>query len=302
MITVLSGENSFEREHALKAIVVRFEGAPEKIDGSLVELRQLPDLLMGTTLFAEKRLVIIKELSSNKSVWADFADWIVRLSDEIHLVIVESKLDKRTKTYKELKKSADVREFNLYTERDAPKIEQWVMNIASEKKIVLDSQDARFLVARVGLDQWTLYRALEKLAIVDVVNQKVIEELIDPSPNESVFALLESALKGDSDSVVRILRALNLTEDPYRLFGLLSGQVFQLLALFVGDKRESEIAKDLGVHPFTLSKMSLYLKGINRTRMSVIVSAFVEADDGLKTSQAEPWLLIERALVKVIHS
>lgn len=111
MITLLTGENGFEIERALKRIVTDFEGTPEKIDGSELELRQVPDLLMGVSLFADKRLLIIKNLSENKAVWADFGDWLERVSDDIHLVLVEPKPDKRTRTYKDLQKAAEVKEF-----------------------------------------------------------------------------------------------------------------------------------------------------------------------------------------------
>jgi len=105
MITLLSGDNTFEIEQELVAIVRDFDGIAERIDGAELELRQLPDLMMGGTLFADKRLIVIKNLSENKAVWPYFGDWIARISDDISIVLVESRPDKRTTTYKELKKS-----------------------------------------------------------------------------------------------------------------------------------------------------------------------------------------------------
>ena len=66
MITLLIGENSFEIERALAKIAVAFDGQAEKMDGSELETKQDPDLLMGRTLFAAKRLFIIKSLSDNQ--------------------------------------------------------------------------------------------------------------------------------------------------------------------------------------------------------------------------------------------
>lgn len=300
MITVLTGENSFEANRALQAIIRDFDGVTEKIDGSELELRQLPDLLMGGTLFASSRLVVIKNLSENKTVWPDFADWLPRVSEDIHLVLVEPKLDKRTRTYKDLQKIAQVTEFSAWTERDTAKAEQWAAGEARALNIEIDNSSVRLLVQRVGPDQWLLHHALQKLAVLDYITPEIIQEVIDVNPVENVFDLFESALRGDARKVKRMIETLELTEDPYRLFGLLSGQAFQLATLAVaGDKTNAEVAKDLGVHPYGLGKLASYAHKIGRTGAKRVIAAFAEADTGMKTSVAEPWLLIERALIKV---
>ena len=139
MITLLVGENSFEVQQALRAIVHTFDGVVEKIDGSELDLKQLPDLLMGGTLFADKRLVVIKQLSDNKAIWPVLGDWLPRISDDIHLVLVDSKLDKRTKSYKDLQKVAVMTEYPAWSDRDISKAEQWV---AGEAK-------------SIGCDHWS---------------------------------------------------------------------------------------------------------------------------------------------------
>ena len=111
MITVLTGDNSFELTRALDKIVAAFAGTAEKFDGVDLELGQLPDLLLGGTLFATERLIIIKQLSENKQLWDALPDWLEKTDSDVHVVLIEPKPDKRTKTYKELKKHADVREF-----------------------------------------------------------------------------------------------------------------------------------------------------------------------------------------------
>lgn len=300
MITVLTGENSFEVNRALQAIVRGFDGVAEKIDGSELDLKQIPDLLMGGTLFASSRLVIIRSLSENKAVWPNFADWLPRVNDDIHLVLIEPKLDKRTKTYKDLQKSADVTEFAVWSERDISKAEQWVAGEARALDMDIDMTSVRLLVQRVGVDQWLLHHALQKLSVLERITPEVISEVIDANPIENVFDLFESALRGNAGRVRQMIGTFEVTEDPYRLFGLLSGQAFQLAALAVaGDKPNAEIAKDLSVHPYGLSKLATYARKLGRVGAKKVIAAFAEADTAMKTSAAEPWLLIERALIKV---
>lgn len=282
-----------------KSIEAAFNGTPERIDGSELELKQLPDLLMGATLFADKRLVIIKNLSENKAVWSSFGEWLGRVSDDIHLVLVEPKPDKRTKTYKDLQKVADIHEAKPWTDRDETQAEQWLMQEAKALGFELDKKSAHLIVRRVGVDQWLLAQALEKLAAVDAVTPELIENLIEANPTENVFNLFDAALKGDAIRVKEMLETLEVNEDPYRLFGLLGTQVFQLAALGVADKLSAEVAKDLGAHPFALSKLAPHAKKLGRRGVQKAMAAMAEADQAMKISAAEPWLLIERALIKI---
>jgi len=299
MIRLLLGENSFEIERELQRIVAGFDGTAEKIDASELELRQIPDLLMGVSLFSEKRLVIMKNLSENKPVWADFCDWIQRVSDDTRLVLVEPKPDKRTRTFKELQKSADVKEFKLWGERDTFIAEEWAIHEATSQGYSLSRPLATQLIERTGLDQWRVFHALEKLAVLDAISPDVIEATVDPNPTENVFQLFETALKGNGAKIKKMIQTLELTDDPYQLFGLLSGQAFQLVVLAVAEKPSSEVAKDISAHPFVLQKLVPYAEQLNGAGIKKVIAAFAEADAGMKTSVAEPWLLIERALLKI---
>lgn len=302
MITLITGENSFENERTLKQLAAGFDGAPERFDGAALELRQLPDLLMGGTLFASKRFVIIRGLSENKTLWSDFGDWAPRVSDDVHLVLVETKPDKRTKTYKQLQKAAEVHESKAWTDRDTLMAQRWVEQEAATLGFNLDKKCMRLLVDRVGVDQWLLYRALEKLAAMQTVTPEIIEDIIEANPMENVFNVFEGALRGDALKVKKMLETLEFTEDPYRLFGLLSTQGFQLAALCVAEGRTSaEVAKDLGAHPFALSKLAPYAGKLGPSGGKKVIAAFAEADASMKTSAEDPWLLIERLLVKIAN-
>lgn len=298
MITVLAGENSFENERILERIIAEFSGEPERIDGEALEMARLPDLLIGLSLFSSQRLVIIKNMSANKPLWSALENWMSRASEDIHLVLVDAKPDKRTKTYKLLQKMAAIHESKLWTDRDTLQAEQWVVQEAKKLGKTLDKKSAHTLVAWVGVDQWALYQALQKLTVLDQVNPEVIKKIIEPHPNENAFLLFETALKGDGQKVAALLRGLEKTDDPYRLFGLLSGQAFQLAALSVAGVPDATVASDLGVHPFVISKLRPLAKRVEKTGAKKIIEIFAEADTALKTSVGDPWLLIERALVK----
>lgn len=298
MITVLTGDNSFELARALDGIVAVFDGQAEKFEGSDLQVIQLPDLLMGATLFADKRLVIVRDLSDNKPLWDALPEWLARVGDDIHLVLVEQKPDKRTKTYKDLKKLADVKEFAGWGDRDSMAAESWVAAEAKRQGFTLDKKSAQTLVSRVGLDQWQLYHALQKLSVLDEITPGVIETITEAAPSENVFNLFDAALRGDSRKVAEMIQTLQRTEESYMVLGLLSGQAFQLAALTVATKPSDQVARDLGVHPYGLSKLAPHAKKLGPAGARKVVGYFADADSAMKSTATDPWLLVERALIK----
>lgn len=298
MITLLNGDNSFEINEALRSLVSSFDGQAEKIDGTDLQLRDLPDLLMGSTLFAEKRLVIIRDLSQNSVVWDKLPEWLPRLSDDIHLVLVDEKPDKRKVAYKEFKKIAVVKEYMAWGDRDRSLAENWVDKRAKALDIVLDRKLAHQIVERVGLDQWQLAQALEKLSLLDEITPESITATIDANPSENVFQLFETALEGRTKEVHDMIRMLELTEEPYKLFALLSSQSFQLAAVANATSNDSA-SKDFAIHPYVASKLERHAKKLGKQGTLRILKSFAKADADLKISRGDPWLVIEETLIGV---
>lgn len=298
MITVLTGDNSYEIDQALQALVAGFDGVPERIDGTDLELRGLADLVAGATLFADKRLVIVKGLADNKLIWPVLSDWIPRVSDDVQLVLVDTKLDKRTLAYKELKKHADVREFTAWTDRDISKAEQWLDVQAKQRGLTIARPLIARVVRRVGAEQWQLSHALDTLALVDEITADVIDDVVAANPSENIFNLFDTALRGDRAGVSDMIRTLELTEEPYRLFALLASQVFQLAAVALSSTGDAP-SKDFGIHPYVAGKLQSASKKMTRPQIKKMVEVFARADDDMKLSRGDPWLLIERALLSI---
>ena len=298
MITWFIGENTFTIQQALKTAIASFGGTPERIDGTSLELKNIPDLLMGSTLFAEKRLVVIKDLSQNSSVWEKFPEWVDRISDDIDVILIDGKPDKRTTGFKEVKKRVVLKEFPVWGERDQHVAESWLVEHAQTIGLVLDKKLAHHIVMRVGLDQWQLANALEKIALLEAVGPDAINEIIDPNPSENVFQLFELALEGRRVAIHDMIRTLELVEDPYKLFALLSSQAFQLAAVASASPSDTP-TKDFGIHPYVASKLARHGSKIGVRGATKILASFAKADADMKRSRGEPWLLIEQTLLAI---
>lgn len=299
VIYFFTGENSFEIEREIERLITEFRGEVEKKDAEDVTIADLRDILQGQTLFNDTRLVIITQLSDNKPVWDVLPDRLPDMSSDVTLILIEPKPDKRTKTYKAIVKLADVKEFSLWTYKDQHEATIWIETEAKRQGFALTSSQARHLLQRVGFDQWSLQHALEKLHLLDDITNDRINDVIEAQPDENIFQLLDTALRGDIAEVHRSLQELKQTADAYQLFALLSSQLLQLVSLALADKPAPEVAKDIGAHPFVLSKLSSHAAriGLRESRQFIMMTA--ETDMQMKSSGLDPWLLIEQLLIKI---
>jgi DNA polymerase III delta subunit len=298
MITWFTGENTFEIQQAVKAAVTTFDGMPERLDGTTLELKNIPDLLMGATLFAEKRLVIIKDLSQNSPVWEKLPEWIDRMSDDISLILIDGKPDKRTTGYKEVKKRAHLKEFPVWGDRDQALAESWLLKQSETLGLNLDKKLVHHIVERIGLDQWQLASGLDKIALLETITPETINDIIEPNASENVFQLFELALEGRREALHDMVRSLELVEDPYKLFALLSSQAFQLAAVASASNADNPV-KDFGIHPYVAGKLSRHGNRLGARGAARILTAFAQTDADMKRSKGEPWLLIERTLLSI---
>ncbi|MCA9338841.1 DNA polymerase III subunit delta [Candidatus Saccharibacteria bacterium] len=300
MITLLVGTNTYAAREFLDGLSKKYDQhALSRKDGDDLAVENLPELFQGASLFADERMVILKKASSNKTVWAELAEWLDKIPEEVHLVLIESSPDKRTKTYKALQKVAEVKELNELNEFEAAK---WVVDFSSKQGKAMSQSEASYLVDKIGADQWQLRHAIEKLLLLKDTSKERIDEVIEPAPQANVFALIDAALQGRKGSISEQIKILETQEDPYRLFGLLSSQVFQLAAISrAKDVSIEQMAKDLKVHPYPLKKLKPLANKLGKREVSNIVDRVAELDIQLKTSAGEPWLLLERTLIKIAN-
>lgn len=297
MISLLYGENDFELKKYLRKLISDFadKNSIEKIDGDNITADNLADLLSGVSLFSASRLVIIYDASSNKDVWEKLVDYI---QTDTQLILVESSPDKRTKTFKQLQKQATVTEFKNKT---AAELKNWLLSEAKSINLQISSSLAEKIINRAGSDQWKLTFALQKLAQLDEIDEQAIIDHIEPSAQSNVFALIDASLSRAPAKVHELVNEVSVTEDPYYFFGLFSSQMFQLVTLASSDKKPAEVASDLGVHPYPLQKLSSISRQLKENDLKKIAAIVAECDDQIKRSGAEPWLLIEQALLKIAN-
>ena len=110
MIKVFYGE---DRVKARKMVDKLFGGEYEVIEAENLTTNDMTSVFLGVSLFGESRKILVKDLSANKECWDMVPNFVADCAHDV--ILLESKLDKRSATYKGLSKDKKVefKEFAL---------------------------------------------------------------------------------------------------------------------------------------------------------------------------------------------
>jgi DNA polymerase-3 subunit delta len=299
--TLLYGPNSYAVRSEITAAAASFlsahgEHGIERYDGAELKADDLPEVLQGASLFSAERLVIIHGADKNKPLWVALGEWIERIPDEVQVILAADQPDKRTKTFKALQKHGEVREYALLKR---PQLVKWIVDEAKVRGGTIGQAEAGELVDRVGDDQFRLSNELDKLLLHQSITKELIVDLVEPTPQHTVFELLDAVINRRQKVAEQLINELRVHEDPYMFFGMLSKQVHILAAIVAGGLSEGQVAKEFGAHPFVVQKLSSAGRSIRWPEMKTIIDTLAKLDVELKTTGIEPWLLIEKACIKI---
>ena len=300
MLYVLCGENEFDKRQKL-ATLIAGSAVPERYDGEQLDAASLRDIMQGQSLFTLERTVIISRLSDNSVLWAELPE--IAASGSTKVILLENKLDKRTKTYKWLRKNAEIYEFTPLSDRQKPQLAKWCVDEARKRGYALSTAQAEILIDRLGYDQLRLSNFIEQLSFAGEITDDLLDKLAPLAKSESAFELFTAALAVNSDRIHEIIAYLEAeggAESAYQTMGLLASQTVNLNALVLSGDDVASVAADFSTSPYVLQKLSSYANKIGSSQLATINKALFYADLQMKTTSASPWLLIEAALIEVV--
>lgn len=283
MIITLAGTNSFLLQLELRSLVKAFVAehgdlALERIDGQETELSRVRESLSSLPFLAPKKMVVLRAPSANKQFIENAEQILASVADTTDLIIVEPKLDKRLAYFKVLKKQTDF--------RDCPPLDEnglaaWLIRIAKEKSGTISSNDARYLIERVGANQQLLYNELEKLLLYDAaITRQTIDLMTDQLPQSTIFQLLEAVFAGNAKQAIRLYqeqRALKV-EAP-QIVAMLAWQL-HILALVkaAGNRAPADIAKEAKLSPYVVQKSAHIARNLTLRELKTLINRLLEID------------------------
>lgn len=306
MIIVLTGENAYGLQRELNALVQPFlqehgDLAVERLDGQEASLDKIVESLTSLPFLASRKLVVLRTPSTNKQFIEQAEQILGNVDDSTDVILVEPKLDKRLSYYKLLKKSTDFREFH---ELDQNGLARWLSEAAKAQDGSLSPSDARYLVERVGANQQLLSNELEKLLLHNKqVTRQTIDLLTEPTPQSTIFQLLEAAFAGNAKRTAELYaeqRALKV--EPPQIVAMLAWQLHVLAILkTAGERGVDQIAKEAKMNPFVISKSQGIARKLTLAELKGLISDLLDIDTKSKRTNLDADEALQNYLMELAY-
>ena len=320
MIIFIHGDDSFRSWHKLQDIKKKFK---EKVDitgsnivvmeGDDFDINLLREQILSPALFSKERMIIIKNLLQ-QGLSKKNQEQVIELIDKADENIVvfwefmsdSDQLKKiiKTQLYQRLNREKFAQEFKNLS---AVQLEKWVINHAKQEGTEIKQAVARSLISLTGNDLWHVYNELNKLILYKKdkeITSKDLELLVEARVSDNIWLFTDSLAKNNKFQALKLFKnQLLVGSDPSELFGKMVWQ-FRILILVkeVLDKNDftsSEIAKELGIHPYVVQKSLSLVKNFTLPQLKRIYQLLLKTDIQMKTGTKNQELLLDLLILNI---
>lgn len=281
---------------------VQFYGSTAQAGTILSEAEQIPFL-------SSKRLIVVKEADqlSTDDLNA-LAEYSQNPSDTTVLILIAQSVDKRTKFYKSITKTAEVIELNT------PALEElrnWAdKRIRKEGKVILPDA-LELLMAGSASTLTFLAQEVEKLLLLCREEPQItidhVVQITSKSKMKSVFDMWEAIAVRKKDLAFYILRTLQQQRMTIQeLIGLFRWQLARLFQgqelVSAGRGSKKEISSALKIPFFVADKFLSQLRQFPNKRIYHAYNEILRADEDLKVGSRREKEIIDLLIYKLMAS
>lgn len=218
------------------------------------------------------------------------------------LVVLNEKIDKRKNIVKKLLNKAEVKEFNKLSENE---MVRYAQKLFDKNNYKISFNALHTLIDRVEDNLYLLNSECDKLMFykmdTKIIEEADVKEMVLKYNFDNIFALTDAVIKKDIDTSLFLYQELlKRKEEPIKIIVLLANQfrlIFQVKGLSSKGLSESQIASNLGVHPYRVklaNEISLKEKDLLK-----YIELLANLDEDIKTGKVDKDVGLELFLLKL---
>lgn len=311
MIIFLYGPDSFRSKQKLDEIVAHYKASKKSglnlasLDAAEIEFADFYDHFKTVSMFAEKKLIILKNVFSNKNFQEELVGEMKKIEELQDVVVIyESEApDARLKLYKALLKTCKCQEFELLA---GAGLKKWTMGEFEKlgQKINLDALD--LLLNYAGNDLWRLSEEIKKLANFKtgtVIRKDDVELFVKPRIELDIFKTIDAlAAKNKTQALALLHKHLDGGEVPLYLLSMIAYQFKNLLIvkeLAQEGLMYASIVKRSGLHPFVVKKTYYACNQFSLEELKKIYSRIFQIDSDIKTGRIDSEVALDLLVASI---
>jgi len=313
MIIFLYGKDLYRAREKLNEIIDGYKKVHKSglnliwINAKEKDFRDFLNNFKIVSMFAEKKLVVLKNVFLNKKFEEDLLEEVKNFKNSKDIVVVFSagggpasggeNIDQRNKLFKELKKEAKSQEFDLLS---GVQLRNWIRKEAEKNNAKFDEPAEGALLSAIGNDLWQTANEIKKLADYKrgkIIKKEDVEAMIKPRIETDIFKTIDAiASKNKSQALAFLKKHLEAGDNPLQLLSMFAYQFRNLLVIKELIEKQNQypaIVKKSGLHPFVVKKTFYLCNQFSFDELKKIYRKIFQIDLDIKTGKADPELALE---------
>ncbi len=336
MIIVVYGLDSFRASQKIREMKEKFikdvdelDTSFDEVDGKAMVAADLSRLFATDSLFAKKRLVLVKNIFANKqeAFVAVLVDYLEKLQTDNIIIFHEEKLvmDKNKKAALALEKDKTkalsktqqklwqilAGGYVMYCPllNDAELV-KWMTQKLAPEGLTINRAAERFLLGTIGSDLWALDNELNKLIAYKLrvaesteITEADIKLLVNYELSQPIFDLTDAIGNRDKARALNILnQQLEQGEAPLYLLAMLNRQFKIILSVRQGldnGLNTRQLAETLKLHSYVLQKSVNQARNYNLVTLKSIMGTLVKIDYNFKTGKLPIEMMLDVLIARL---
>lgn len=299
MIYFLYGQDSYRSKKKLQEIIEGYKKVHKSglnliyFDVKQKDSKDFLDSFKAVSMFAEKKLIILKNLFNNVKFQEDFLEEIKNLEKikDIIVIFEESSVDQRTKIFKSLQKHVKCQEFKFL---QPAMIKKWILTEFEKNNSKIEPIAQDLLLSFVGNDLWQMSNEIKKLSNYsrgNIVKKEDVALLVRPNIESDIFKTIDAlASKNKKQALYLIKKHIDGGDNCLYLLSMIAYQFRNLLIikeLIESKNSYSIVSQKSGLHPFVVKKNYYLCNQFSLLQLKKIYQMIFQADSDIKTGKVD---------------
>lgn len=318
---LLYGSEGFLRNYYKKALKVALVNEGDNLnysyfEGTGINPSEVAGLLSTMPFMAEHRVIIVEnsgwmakssgeegeDKSSGDGKLSLVIEGIKNIPEDVIIIFVEEKADKRSKLYKAITSKGIAEEFG---EQQDETLARWLINQAKAAGKSMDPATAMYLVSECGKDMFLLEKEIEKLIAWCLDRPGITREDVDTvcthQVNNKIFDMVTAiAMHRQKEALAMYYDLLVLRESPFHILTLLVRQYTRMLAVKDAMLKKiplASLAGRLEMQDWLVKKIGDQTRNISLKEIRRNLEACAKADEDIKSGNLTDSMSLELLIV-----